>query len=408
MPLRIDLQEYQRSGPLPLSARQRDAIRAVDSKFTIEAASETDGLYTLKADSKVGAFEVEGLSVLIRPKMGIPQLLSLACYAISQYKPRESDFDFPEAPALPDWLALALGRSARQAFSRGVVHGYITREEALPTVRGRIRFAEQIRSRYGIAPPIEVRYQEFTDDVLPNQLIKAAAHRLSRLQLRVPEARRGLGYIAGVLENVSYREFSPRDVPNVEHTRLNEHYARVIALSQLILRHGEYESNRGDIRASGFLMDMNLVFQEFVTTALREELRDAPGELRSDSQLSGRYRIYFNKDRNEDRRVPLKPDLTLWRGGRCVWVGDAKYKNIDGEGTAKPPDLYQMLAYTTALNLPCGTLIYAKDKSVDTGQYTYTVRHAKKKLDVVALDLDQQLDDILGQVHNIANRLKGL
>ena len=45
---------------------------------------------------------------------------------------------------------------------------------------------------------------------------------------------------------------------------------------------GAFESERGGIRASGFLMDMNVVFQEFVTTALREQLRDAPGLLRSD------------------------------------------------------------------------------------------------------------------------------
>ena len=104
------------------------------------------------------------------------------------------------------------------------------------------------------------------------------AHRLSRLQLRVPEARRGLGYIAGVLENVSFKEFSPRSVPKVEPTRLNEHYTRVIAP---ITAHPAARRIRVKPRrrpsATGFLMDMNAVFQEFVTTALREVVGDAPG-----------------------------------------------------------------------------------------------------------------------------------
>ena len=74
-----------------------------------------------------------------------------------------------------------------------------------------------------------------------------------------------------MLDNVSYVEFSPRSVPPVTMNRLNEHYSDVIALSRLILRHGAFESERGEIRASGFLMDMNVVFQEFVTTALTEQ-----------------------------------------------------------------------------------------------------------------------------------------
>ena len=56
----------------------------------------------------------------------------------SSLQPR--DVDFPEETALPDFLALALTSAARRAFSRGLLHGYLTREEALYAVRGRIRF----------------------------------------------------------------------------------------------------------------------------------------------------------------------------------------------------------------------------------------------------------------------------
>lgn len=81
----------------------------------------------------------------------------------------------------------------------------------------------------------------------------------------------GLGWIAGILDNVSLVEFG-LSVPEVQIDRLNEHYADVVALSRLILRHGAFEAGREDVRASGFLMDMNTVFQEFVTVALREAL----------------------------------------------------------------------------------------------------------------------------------------
>ena len=399
MKRQIDLAEYQERGPYQLSVDERDALSATLPLDSIKPEEGAEDRYFLKAGSTVGAMEIGDLSVFIRPKIGIPQLLSLACYAIGAYRQQDDRlFDFGERVTLPDALALALGNAARRAFTRGLLHGYRAREEALQTVRGSIRFADQIRSRYGIAPPVEVRYNEFTDDILENRLVKAAAYRIGRLPLRSAQARRGLGWIAGMLDNVSYVEFSPSSVPPVTMNRLNDHYSDVIALSRLILRHGAFESERGGIRASGFLMDMNVVFQEFVTTALREELKDTPGALLSDGELKGDRRISLDKE----QRVNLEPDLTWWRGGRCLFVGDAKYKNLTDRSVPNA-DLYQLLAYTTALNLPSGTLIYAQGEAEPR---TYEVSYIGKRLEVVALDILRPLDDVLEQVRSIARRLK--
>lgn len=45
--------------------------------------------------------------------------------------------------------------------------------------------------------------------------------------------------------------------------------------------------------------------------------------------------------------VALEPDPSLWKGGRCRFVGDVKYKRDTGGG--HNDDLYQLLAYATAL-----------------------------------------------------------
>ena len=188
-------------------------------------------------------------------------------------------------------------------------------------------------------------------------------------------------------------------MPTVTFGRLNDHYQGAIALSRLILRHGAFESKRGDMRATGFLMDMNVVFQEFVTTALREELRDAPGDLFSESELKRKRPLSLD----EESIIGLEPDLTWWRGGECLWVGDAKYKNLEGPGARKPADLYQMLAYATALDLPGGTLIYAKGEAEPRN---YRVKHAGKRLSVTSLDISRPLEEVLEQVRDIARRLK--
>ena len=392
----IDLQEYEPSRPLRLSTTERDVLRTIPS-LAVERADVEDmqAAYVLKPGSTVGAVEFGDLSVLIRPKIPIPQLLSLACYAMGVFKTQETRlFDFEEEEALPDTLALALVSTARRAFARGLLHGYRTEEEALHTVRGRIMFAEQIRRRFGIPLPVEVRYDEFTDDIRENRLVKAAAARLGGMRLRSREARVGLGWIAAMLDNVSPIEFPPNDVPEVPFDRLNEHYRGVVGLSRLILRHSAFESGRGRVRAAGFLMDMNKLFQEFVTQALR----DALGESES---------VFLERSIGSldvEREVGLRPDLTWWYSGDCVFVGDAKYKYIR-DGNVPNADLYQMLAYVTALDLPGGMLIYAKGER-DTA--THHVRHSGKQLEVAALDLSGALDDVLRRVESLAKRIREL
>ena len=398
----IDLKEHEPS-ELTLNDAELDALRAQkDLDLSITRTLEDAGRYVLKPGSTVGAVETDGLSVRIEPKVGIRQLLSLACYAFDRVRLQPRDVDFPEETALPDFLALALTSAARRAFSRGLLHGYLTREEALYAVRGRIRFDDQIRRRFGIPLPVEVRYDEFTDDITANRLVKAAARRLGRMQLRLPAAHNGLGRIAATLDNVSLVEFPPAHVPVVEFDRLNAHYREVVALSRMILRHSEYQAEQGAVRAPGFLVDMNQLFQDFVTVALREELgvsKDRFGESGIDSL-------------DEGGKVRLRPDL-VWRDrGGCVFVGDAKYKQINyksikgiDEKRVRNTDLYQMLAYVTALDLPGGLLVYAKGEA-DVA--TYTVRHSGKRIEVAALDLSGSLDDVLDCVRCLADKARAL
>ena len=335
----------------------------------------------------------------IEPKIGVPQLLSLACYAMDRVRLQQGAFDFHADAALPDTLALALVAAAQRAFRHGLLHGYQTREEALLTVRGRIRFDEQVRRRFGIPLPVEVRYDEFTDDVTANRLVKAAARLLSMMRLRSANVRNGLVQLGAALENVSLVEFSPRRVPEVAFDRLNGHYREIVALSRLILEHNAFQVERGTVRAPGLLIDMIKLFQDFVTVALCEALGVARGRFGE-----GSIDTLDVPSTGGRGKVRLRPDL-VWRdGSRCVFVGDAKYKRIDDE-RMRNADLYQLLAYVTALDLPGGMLVYAKGEAEVAD---FTVRHSGKRLRVSALDLSGSLDSVLQRVHGVAEQVRAM
>jgi 5-methylcytosine-specific restriction enzyme subunit McrC len=71
-----------------------------------------------------------------------------------------SEADNPLDALVPSFIA-----ALRTALGPGVLHGYRTIDDSSTVVRGRIRFGDQLRRRLATSAPIEVSYDEFTDDI---------------------------------------------------------------------------------------------------------------------------------------------------------------------------------------------------------------------------------------------------
>ena len=85
-------------------------------------------------------------------------------------------------------------------------------------------------------------------------------------------------------------------------------------------------------------------------------------------------------------------------------MGDAKYKRIR-DSQVPNADLYQLLAYATALDLPGGLLVYAKGEREPA---VHRVRHAGKRLVVAALDLAGEPRQVLVEIKEVADRVRDL
>ena len=391
----IELREYEPSDPVVLAVAERDALSTAIPSLRITPATGAQDAYTLTPGSTVGALELGALSIRIRPKLSIQRVLYLASQAMNVVDFREEPFGFDEEASPQNILAPTFIAAAQRAFSRGLLHGYRNVEDTLTTIRGRIDFAEQLRRRYDVPLPVEVRYDDFTEDTLVNRLVKAAGRRLAGLQIGDARWRHGLRRIDATLANVTLVGVPRSQVPTIEFDRLNEHYREVVQLSRLILRHAALDAVRGDVPASGFLMDMNVVFQEFVTSALRQQLGLSERSFRSDAGSAAGYL-------DANRRIALRPDFTWWERGTCVFAGDAKYK-ITKDGSGTNADLYQALAYATALNLPGALLAYAEGQPS-----AHVVSHAHKRIDVVTVEMSGTIQDLRASVADLANRVHHL
>jgi 5-methylcytosine-specific restriction enzyme subunit McrC len=390
----LSLREYQTSPPVDLTAHELSHLQRLARSIGVAPSLDGSGRYTLTPGSEVGALNLGTLSVEIRPKLPIDRLLFLLSYAMERGRWRDVPFDYGQRRSLLEAIVPGFVAQVRRALARGVLQGYRVEEEALPTIRGRLRFDDQIRKRHGRFPPAEVRYDDFTEDIEENRLLKAAIARLGRLQLRSVTSRRSLRAFDETLAAVRLVEYDPRRLPEITWTRLNNRYRPAVELARLILRSTSFDLAHGGVRSNAFLIDMNQVFEDFVVTALREELR-----LSERAFPQGNRGHWLQLD--QASKVRLKPDISWWDGSHCRFVGDVKYKRVNVAGILHP-DLYQLLAYTIAADLPGGLLIYAAGEGDPA---LHEVVNISKELEVVTLDLAGTPEEILAQVEEVAGRV---
>lgn len=383
---RLTLTEFRTAPAVPLTASERDAIRRLYCGMVVEPTLGRDGFYDLTPDQHIGVVAIPGLTIEIRPKVPMRSVLFMVSYTCEKVSWRDEQPEFLKDTDLVEVMAMILARSVERATHRGLLTGYRSEDESLQAPRGRILFDEQIRRRFAQSPPVEVRHDVYTTDILENRLLLAALTAMSRFPIRSAEVKKELRRAQRAFGGVSEHYFSAAKVPDVVITRLNRHYDAALSLAGLVLRSASLNLGASGPRGSAFLVNMNSVFEEFVRVALRRALG---ADTRSFPDKPPRTPL------DEGGRVGLRPDLCLVRDGRVEWVGDAKYKRLPA-GAYRHADLYQLLAYATAFDLPGGMLIYAADEGVSSADYE--VRYAGKRLEVRAIDLSKAATQVLEQV----------
>ncbi|WJH25285.1 restriction endonuclease [Pseudarthrobacter defluvii] len=370
---------------------------ALNSSGLAKASPMGMGLYRIEPVGKVGSVRTATVQLDVRPKdrLGLSRLLFLLSYAGEQgFRPElvaaSEDRDL--------WSALAesLAQLAERALGRGVLQGYLTVDESLRTVKGRIRISDQISRRPGMLVPLEVSYDEFTEDIAENRILRAALERMGQVPGVRPEVLGRLRQLKGKLDGVT-RLPAGAPVPPWKPTRMNLRYQAVLRLADLILRNASAEAGEGRQQTASFVVDMAQVFEDFVGTALRSAMAAYPGELRL------RYNALLSEAVRDSDRLSVRPDAVHLLGGRPVVAYNAKYRAASDAGASLTADHYQMLAHCTALAVPTAWLVYAGQGEVKLRRILNT------DIDIVEfpLDLSQPPSAILASVEELARQSWG-
>ncbi len=269
-----------------------------------------------------------------------------------------------------DWfeiLTRLFATHLREEWQRGTHRTYEAVEDVLTVLKGKWRIADQLR-RPERRTTFSVTHDEFTADNKLNRIFRYVVERLSYLT-RDNDNRQILNELRQWMDEVTLPpRLTVKDADAGQLTRLTERYRPLLNLARVFLEGGALQLTSGDLGTFAFVLDMNLLFENFVAGFIRRHASEILPELFLQyeflPQSRGARRYLASR---EDRSVfQTIPDLAFRNGALFPLIIDTKYKLIDDKernAGVSQSDFYQMHAYAHRYNCDRVILLYPNRSS---------------------------------------------
>ena len=337
---------------------------SADDRLQIEELRQ--GL-RVRTRSWVGVVRLPTVEIRVVPKVtgdliGLVRLLEYASGLDALTRLGEDATLEASGDSLLELFVLLFVEATERVLRRGLLSGYVEREDDLPIVRGRILGDRQVLERFGQLDRIICRFDELEHDVIENQLLTAAL-RVASLRVTSVALQRRISRLRGVLEPIC--DTDQLDLAGartaVTYNRLNAHYETAHQLGWLLFDALGIDDlfAPGETRSFSFLLNMNQLFERFVTRAIEQILPVA--RYRVTSQIPFKS-VVWNVS-SQRPHASIIPDVVVERRGEsdCRVAIDAKYKLYDERGFDQG-DIYQTFLYAFAFGatgrVPTSLLLY--------------------------------------------------
>ena len=323
----------------------------------------------VRTRSWVGVVRLPTVEIRVVPKvpgdlLGLVRLLEYASGLDALIRLSDGATLEASGDSLLELVVLLFVEASERVLRRGLLSGYVEREDDLPIVRGRILGDRQLLERFGQLDRIICRFDELEHDVVENQLLTAALQVASSRVTSVG-LRRRISRLRGVLEPIC--DTDQLNLAGARTTmtynRLNAHYETAHQLGWLLFDALGIDDlfAPGEAQSFSFLLNMNQLFERFVTRVVEQVLPAARYRVTSQSLFKS---VVWNVS-SQRPYTSIIPDVVVERRGESngrVAI-DAKYKLYDERGFDQG-DIYQTFLYAFALGatalggVPTSLLLY--------------------------------------------------
>lgn len=336
-------------------------------------------------------------------------MLSYAFYA-----PKQKGYEHVAAEPfdhIHDLFAVLLAGGVSRQLKQGLTRTYITRQDALSTVRGKIDMPQAMRAQWTHSQRMPCIYDELSEDNLCNRILKTALLLLLRhgqVQPRhktmLKKALRGFSGVAVV---------EPRTVcwRHLNFDRQNQSYRMLMGVCQLLFEGMIQTTEAGKLRLAAFIDDqrMSRLYEKFILAYYKQEW--------ADRLQAAAPQIAWALDTEEDTYLPRMQSDVILRTAHTTLIIDAKYytrtmQRHYGAQTLHSHNLYQIFAYVKnqaaapaeAGREVAGLLLYARTDEAVQPHHVYEMNG--HRISVQTLDLDQDFSQIRAQLDTIAAALR--
>jgi 5-methylcytosine-specific restriction enzyme subunit McrC len=334
-----------------LSRGDADLLLAEHRPHVEVVPTQRRGRYRLTPTGHVGTVVLPTCRLVIRPKIPLANLFHLLDPTGPPPVIDDRTDTVPGTEAL-DFLAGQLARLLAERAAAGLHRGYAERSGRGAFLQGRLDVAAQVRDGGARKDALHCRFEEFTADLPCNRVPKAVAELLLRSPLAGERARAAVRQALGGFDGVEAAALGPDSFAQAEPGPLTQAYRPLLDLCRLLADGLVPDGREGTTSCPAFLLDMERVFEGYLTRAIVERFAG-----RQDYCVEVQPRYVANCPVAGQPDIHLRPDVVLARDGRPKVVVDAKWKDLAGSPLVTD-DVYQVLAYCTALGAGRGVLVY--------------------------------------------------
>lgn len=306
-------------------------------------------------------------------------------------------------------LSAILDKGVTQLIKRGVRNDYVATIETTTSPVGKINITESIKNQYATTHRVVCEHEEFTADILLNQVIKAA------IKVAISSDDIDIVIKKNLRKNLVYfyqiSDINPKTIKwsQIRYDRNNASYKMLVYICYLLITGLLQTKEAGNIRVANIIDDqkMHRLYERFI---LEYYKRHYPMFHVSAPQ------ILWNTQEEILSFLPtMKTDVTIKYKDLTLIIDAKYYKQIMqtdqfGNKTMRSPNIYQIYTYVSNYDVEnsgkvSGALLYAKTDEVYVPDEDGIV--GGNKYMFTCLDLNQPFENISQQLDNLVVRWLG-
>ena len=346
------------------SKRDQDYQLDGDNKgirIHIEEAQDYDpehqGKTKVIVKNAVGNIKIGDKPFKVIPKIGFEHFLYIYSFNENPEKDWITSKDQTKSSKGDVWelLIRSFLNETEKIISKGLKKGYKEVREEIKYIKGNVNLLQTTRNLMRGNILIDTNYEEFTEDININRILKAAALRISQVE----------SYETSGQFEEYFKQKSKKIILNLTNVddlqpldtyytidRNNKYYEKALQAAIRILNSTGVSINTGDIEGSCFLMNTPPLIENGMRIILNRYL---PENIRCNLRSSVTYK------KSKIKNISINPDLIFGKT-LPIAIGDIKYK-LHKDGKVSQVDRYQQIYFAHSYDVSQAVLIGFSDSS---------------------------------------------